>query len=510
MVVDYNVVIIGAGAAGLLSAIYLKRIKPELKILLISKSSSIEESNTYYAKGGIAAPISSSDSIDAHINDTLKTGAGLCNEETVSFIIGNSQYAIKELIDFGVPFDIKGNFFDLGREGGHSTSRVLHVGDTTGKYLIFSLYKKTLELNVSILFNFFVYNILISQEAPFKVLGVWKNKYIAEIRTDFIIIATGGIGYLYKYTSNPRSATGDGISLAHKLNLPISGMEFIQFHPTALLHNQDDPLYLITEAVRGKGAIIVDDKHERFLFNYTPMGELAPRDTISYAIYEKISNNKRVFLSMKNIDKNVLTEFFPSLVAEITKRGYNPFESYLPIIPAAHYLCGGINASKIGETSIPGILVNGECANTGLHGANRLASNSLLEIAVLSKFIAKHIATQNVHSTSSQGIKFKEVKINHTKDHLEIINSLRTIMYKNAYVVRTNENLNYALSALSSLDKDISHFLAKEPYNPNFIETSFMITTAALIIKQSLARENSIGCFIKKSYGRTTQNHKRE
>ncbi len=388
---NYDVLIVGTGIAGLSFALKLAELRPDVSILLITKGIA-PESNTKYAQGGIAAVTDkSNDSFEQHINDTLKAGRGLCDAYIVEKVIKSAPERILELTDWGVEWDTDsyGNWH-LVKEGGHSQARILHHKDFTGWEIERKLLQKFEKLN-NLTISAYTWAIdLHVENGECKGLYYFDNeKQKPEfIRAKVIYMAAGGSGQLFKLTTNPPVATGDGVALAARAGAEIKDFQYFQFHPTALydVKNQSDAAFLISEAVRGFGAHILNHQGERFIFQYDERGELATRDIVSRAILSELSKSGKdcVFLSIKHLDIEAFKEHFPTIYQHCSALGISLPEDGIPVLPAAHYQCGGIKVDELGETSLKNLYAGGECACTGLHGANRLASNSLLEALVFS------------------------------------------------------------------------------------------------------------------------------
>jgi L-aspartate oxidase len=392
-----DVLIIGSGLAGLLTALEL--LEHNMSVLIVTKGSLID-SNTSFAQGGLAAVTSLPDSKETHLEDTLKAGAGLTDIAVAKTIINEGEALIEALLKYGVQFDHKnGNSFDLSREAGHSYARVLHNKDATGRSISHNLAsavlsqqdkKRSQKTSLSILENTCATDLIVNDG---RCVGarLKSGNSLQSVLANFVVLATGGIGQVFARTTNPPIATGDGVALAFRAGARLIDMEFVQFHPTAL-YLAGAPVFLISEAVRGAGAILLDAQGERFAFKFHPDGELATRDVVARAIHKTMEEQgtKNVYLDLRPIGKELSTRF-PHIVKTCSKFGINPEREPLPVCPAAHYFMGGIASTLDGLTSVPGLYAIGECASTGMHGANRLASNSLLEAGVMGMQVAKHI-----------------------------------------------------------------------------------------------------------------------
>ncbi|WP_268222926.1 L-aspartate oxidase [Sinomicrobium oceani] len=397
-----DVFILGSGIAGLTFALELAELRPDISIYICTKGE-IKETNTRYAQGGIASVTDLiGDSFENHIWDTLRAGRGLCNEQVVRTIIGSAPEQIARLSRWGVSFDrdSKGNL-ELGREGGHCRHRILHCRDQTGLSILEALLQKAGEFkNIVFHSRVFVKDLIVKDN---RCLGI---RYLQSGSEDtgycyarLTFLATGGSGQVFGTTTNPLIATGDGVAMAMRAGARIHDMSFYQFHPTTLHEGTQNPVFLVSEAVRGFGAHIIDTQGKRFLFTYHPDGELATRDVVSAAILMEFRRGNRVFLDCRHLDTDMFRISFPHIAAHCRKAGYNLSESPVPIRPAAHYQCGGILIDTEGKTSVDHLYANGECACSGLHGANRLASNSLLEAVVIGSRAAANAADRLDHIT---------------------------------------------------------------------------------------------------------------
>lgn len=454
----YDVLVVGSGIAGLSQAIALAEKDASLSIGVVSKSK-IEETNTRLAQGGIAAVMSiENDSYDSHIKDTLQASQNLADIKTVKHVVEHAHEGIHKLENWGVEFDKINAEYHFGLEGGHSFPRILHVKDQTGAAVHASLLK-TAEKCTSIS--------LLNDLEIIKLLKNSKEELIGAVAFDFLsnqtkilyskvtVLATGGMGQLFEYTTNSSVATGDGILLAANIGATISNIQAIQFHPTAFKEPNKSQLFLISEAVRGAGAFIVNEKGERFVLDTDKRGELATRDIVSKAIYKELSKREEaeVFLDCRHISKAELKDEFPFIYDYCFQQGYDLSESLVPIIPAAHYSCGGIRVNLNGETNIPNLYALGECANTGLHGNNRLASNSLLEAVVLTFETAKHI----VEKIDNIQFSKQDILVN------DYQNDLNSGAYKEV-IVRMKSLLSSYFISNSEIDRaELEMFLSNFP-----------------------------------------------
>lgn len=380
-----DILVVGTGIAGLSFAIKTATKRPDVSITIMTKQSA-EVSNTKFAQGGIAAVLNTvEDSFEQHITDTLKAGGGRCNEEVVRMVVQQAPERLYELINLGVQFDQGKNGYDFALEGGHTKKRILHHGDTTGEEIERALLAAAKSLNnITILEKHMVIDLLVENNTCIGAFYFSSNNKVEYVRFRTLILSTGGCGQLFKHTTNPEIATADGVAIAHRAGAKIADMHFIQFHPTALYEPDKNPSFLLTEALRGAGAHVVNHEMQRFLFQTDARGELATRDVVSSAIGEELykSGKSHVFLDCRHLDKNFFSLHFPSILKYCKSVDLNPFSELIPITPVAHYQCGGIVVDKQAQSTINRLYAIGECANTGLHGKNRLASNSLLEAVV--------------------------------------------------------------------------------------------------------------------------------
>ncbi|MEN9487805.1 MAG: L-aspartate oxidase [Bacteroidota bacterium] len=502
---DY--LIIGSGIAGLTFAIKIAEKFPEKKITIVTKSSE-DESNTKYAQGGIAVVQNKiEDDFKKHIEDTLICGDGLCDEEVVKMVITKGPKRLEELINWGAKFDLndEGNF-DLGREGGHSKNRVVHHKDQTGyeieRAILIQAHKKQ---NIE-LFDFYFALELITENN--QCFGAYvlneKTNTIITFKSDYTILATGGIGQIYGHTTNPAVATGDGIAMAKRANAVIKDMEFIQFHPTALYNKTLTSTFLISEAVRGFGAFLRTKEGNRFMLNYDQRGDLASRDIVSQSIEIELkkSGDDCVYLDCTHLNSSDFIKHFPMIYNSCKAIGIDVEKDWIPVIPAQHYLCGGISVNMNGQTSIDNLFACGECSRTGLHGANRLASNSLLEALVYSDNIYTYLANSSFANNESSTF-FSEWKV----ENSEIISpeyfskiklELQVLMQKKVGIVRNDYDLSKAKIQLETWKKACHEMQKTHKINKDFYEIENMIDVSLLIVKQSILRKENRGGFVKK------------
>lgn len=496
---DYDVVIIGSGIAGLYASLH---IDPSLKVALVTKVD-LKTSNSYYAQGGIASVIAPNDTFEGHIEDTLVAGAGLCNEEAVKVLVEEGPENIAELVKLNVPFDTnpEGELM-ITREGGHSCRRIVHCGgDATGRETTKQLAQIVMEKeNIDIFFNTFLIDI-ISDDGHVTgavVSGSDSTQFI--LRASNIILATGGIGYLYKYTTNPRAAVGDGVACAKRAGAECENMEMVQFHPTTLYCPEySERLFLISEAVRGEGGILRDSKGVAFMADKHKLKDLAPRDIVTRFILKELekSGDTNVFLDVSSMSDEFFSHRFPTIYSECHKLDVNVPADEIPVRPAQHYMMGGIKTDLNGMTNIDGLYACGEAACTGIHGANRLASNSILECLVFGRRAARHIneaKRQKSRITLPDAPDFKGAA-----DSEEIAKdreAIRCCMSEKAGAVRTVADMTAGRDFIRSLcDKyEHLHLSEKDAYEIcNMAETALMIFDAALARKESVGAHYVIG-----------------
>lgn len=495
--INTDVLIVGSGIAGLSCALHLAEESPKLRIMVVSKADLLE-SNTRYAQGGVAAVMYHPDHFDQHIQDTLVAGANLSDIKVVKEVIENAPTQIRHLLNWGVEFDLDPiGQFDLSREGGHFRHRVLHHKDQTGLEIAAKLLTTAqARANIQFAEHVFARSLYRGENGDVKgaLLENTDSGELYSIHSHATILATGGIGQVYQTTSNPLIATGDGIALAFRVGAAIAGMEFVQFHPTALYLPVSNPAFLITEALRGDGAQLLAPDGTRFMPSYHHLAELAPRHIVSKAIWEQClaHHTDHLFLSCASIPATVLAQKFPTIIEACRRNGFNLGKDLVPITPAAHYLCGGISTSLNGETNVEGLYALGECANTRLHGANRLASNSLLEALVMAKKCADtitgkkhhtHTKKQTLGCTTPRGLPIQ------TRDKIKA--ALRLDMQKSAGLVKSKTSMLLLLDKIHEWQKKISCISsASEASLAN------QLVVARLILEHSLAREKPAGCFL--------------
>lgn len=501
---QFDVLIIGSGVAGLACALKLDK---NLAVALISKGSLVDGSS-WLAQGGIAAVLDEEDSIDAHVTDTLIAGDGLCHKDTVKFVVENGQETIRWLVDQGVLFtkDKSNKNFHLGQEGGHSFRRILHSADATGKAITRALIKKVKEASNIQIFEEHCAVDLITQEDSttnrMKCVGSYllnlKSSEIGLFQAKTVVLASGGASKAYLYTSNPDGASGDGIAMAWRKGCRVANMEFNQFHPTCLF-NADAKSSLITEAIRGEGGILLLPNGERFMNKFHKDGELAPRDVVARAIDHEM---KRIgcdclYLDISHRKSSFVKESFPNVYEECLKYGVDITKDKIPVVPAAHYTCGGVIVSKDGQTDLSNLYVIGESSFTGLHGANRMASNSLLECLVYAESSASSINYRLPEISLPFEIpQWDESRVIHSDENVVISHNwdeLRRFMWDYVGIVRTKKRLLRAANRIELLQNEIQEFYKNFSISRDLIELRNLASVSQLIIKSAQQRKESRG-----------------
>lgn len=514
--------VVGSGIAGLCFAIHAAQYG---SVIIITKKKD-SESNTNYAQGGIACVLDPMDSFEKHINDTLTTGCGLSLRPIVKTLVEEGPSRIKELLTWGTNFTSSSTSdayakLDLGIEGGHSSKRIVHARDLTGKEVEQTLINKVKELKNIVLYENHCLVELVTNHHLAKsmkkntcfgayILDTMKRK-IVTIRSKTTYLATGGAGQVYQHTTNPAIATGDGLASAYRSGAKINNMEFIQFHPTTLFHsnyNSDVNSFLISEAVRGFGAILKDSKGNEFMKNYHPMKSLAPRDVVARAIDTEMkhSGDPCVYLDIRHVNKKETAKRFPTIYARCKEFGVDITRDLIPVVPASHYICGGITVDSQGNTSIKNLYAGGEVACAGVHGANRLASNSLLEALVFSKCSAKDasqkikpitlIPKTDIPNWDDSGTVDTEewVLISHN------LTEIKNIMWNYVGIVRSNLRLQRAMRRIKLLEKETESFYRRTRITPELIELRNILCVAKMIIQSALKRKESRGLHYTTDY----------
>jgi len=504
----FDYVVVGSGLAGLTFAL---KAAERGSVAIVTKKSRAD-SNTAWAQGGIACVTSSEDSVSLHVSDTLTAGDGLCDPEVVRRIVSEGPERIAELVSLGMHFDERTSPKgvrepDLGREGGHSKRRILHAKDATG----FEIERTLLEAvsthpNISVMENHMAVDLITTGKLGYAMqdgcVGLYVlNEVTGEVRTlrtDVTVLATGGCGRVYLYTTNPGIATGDGVAMAWRAGATISNMEFMQFHPTCLFHPKAKS-FLITEAARGEGGILVDDRGERFMKKYDKRLELAPRDIVARAIDAEMKRTGKpcVYLDISHLGEEFIQERFPMIHETCLRLGIDITRQPIPVVPAAHYQCGGVKTDLHGETSLRGLYAVGEAACTGLHGANRLASNSLLEALVMAHR-AEAKASRNHHRQGIE-IELPEWRPGKVQDVDELVviyhnwDEIRRLMWDYVGIVRTDKRLQRAAHRLRNLQNEIQEFYWNFKITADLLELRNLATTASLIVDCAMSRRESRG-----------------
>lgn len=509
--IQTDFLVIGSGIAGLSLAL---KLNAHGQVLLITKDR-IDECNTRYAQGGIAAVTRMPDTFEKHVRDTLVAGDGLCNERVVERVVEQGPGCIEELVAHGVNFD-KNNVgrYNLALEGGHSERRVLHNKDNTGYEIERALLDSVRAgNNIQALEYHYAIDLVVEPDTDTNIRtcsGVYalniRTGNVITIRSGVTVIATGGGGNVYAATTNPAVATGDGIAMAYRAGAKIRDMEFVQFHPTALYREKSNSLFLISEAIRGAGAILRNLYGEAFMTLYDNRGDLAPRDIVARAIENEIkkSSSKYVYLDATCIPYPQLRNEFPNIYETCLDAGIDMSKDMIPVTPAAHYFCGGILVDEDGCSTIQNLYACGECASTGMHGANRLASNSLLEAAVYAHRICSRIVHQRPGKRPG-----KLPRIWNENQQAEIVDSawlssarlrLQKIMSDNVGIVRTDKSLLYAQSELETLFISIQSAFRRSPLSTTLLEMRNLVDVAQLVVTSALLRKESRGLHYNSDY----------
>lgn len=504
--------IIGSGIAGLSTAIHASEYG---SVIMITKKQD-SESNTNYAQGGIACVIDENDSFKDHVNDTLEAGAGLCNHEAVSILVHEGPKRIAQLLEWGVKFstDKKANNaykFHLGKEGGHHANRIVHAHDLTGRAVETALLNRLRTLDNVVLYEHHNAVELITNHhfkknstEQLRSLGAYVldtvTNRIEPILAKITVLSTGGAGRIYSHTTNPAIATGDGVAMAWRAGAIISNMEFIQFHPTTLYH-PDGHSFLISEALRGHGAILRDSHGRAFMDNYHPLKSLAPRDIVARAIDRemKLSGDQCVFLDIRHQPAADTKKHFPHIYKQCRTLGIDITHDLIPVVPAAHYLCGGIKVDVNGNTSIHNLYACGETACTGVHGANRLASNSLLEAVVFAYRAANDSAKKlsTISSVSPKNIPAWDDSGTNVAEEWVLLShnftELQSIMWDYVGIVRSTLRLERAIRRIDFLAREIENFYKRTKITTQLLDLRNAVTTARLVIVSALKRKESRG-----------------
>lgn len=503
-----DVLIVGSGAAGLSLAL---RLAQHGKVTVLSKGP-LNEGATFYAQGGIAAVFDETDSIASHVDDTLIAGAGLCDKEAVEFIAGNARHCVQWLIDQGVLFDTETNAqgeerYHLTREGGHSHRRILHAADATGKEVETTLVgKASTHPNICVMERRNAVDLITSSKIGLpgtrRVVGayVWNRELerVETHRAKTVVLATGGAAKVYQYTTNPDISSGDGIAMAWRAGCRVANLEFNQFHPTCLFHPQARN-FLLTEALRGEGAHLLRPDGSRFMPDFDPRGELAPRDIVARAIDHEMKRLGAdcMYLDISHKPAEFIIQHFPMIHDKLLTLGFDLTKQPIPIVPAAHYTCGGVMVDQHGRTDLDGLYAIGEVSYTGLHGANRMASNSLLECLVYgwsaAEDIVRRLPAIKLASTLPQ---WDESRVDDSDERVVIQHNwheLRLFMWDYVGIVRTTKRLERALRRINTLQQEIDEYYANFRISNNLLELRNLVQVAELMVRSAMARKESRG-----------------
>jgi L-aspartate oxidase len=509
----YDALVIGTGASGLTLAISLAK---HLKVAIVCKNS-VTEGSTYYAQGGIAAVLDEKDTIESHVKDTMVAGGGICNEDSVRFTVANSKAAINWLVEHGVIFDKRQDKhpddFHLTQEGGHSHRRILHSADATGKAVSTALIESaTKEPNITFFENHIAID-LIKQNN--RCTGAYildeKRGDVDSFQAKFVILATGGASKVYLYSSNPEGNSGDGIAMAWRAGCKVGNMEFNQFHPTCLYHPKAKS-FLITEALRGEGGLLKLPNGERFMQHYDERAELAPRDIVARAIDHEMKRSgfDCVFLDISHKPAEFIQSHFPTVSKRCLELGIDITKEPIPVVPAAHYTCGGIVVDNHGCTNLDGLLAIGEATFTGLHGANRMASNSLLECLVYARSAADFIL-QSIKQvdTPTHCKAWDESRVTPSEEDITISHSwheLRHLMWDYVGIVRSNKRLERALNRIQLIKKEVREHYSNYRVSSDLIELRNLLVVAELIVHSAISRKESRGLHYNIDYPNLLEN----
>ncbi|MFC3051510.1 L-aspartate oxidase [Kordiimonas pumila] len=514
----YDVVIVGSGAAGLTAAL---KLAPHMRVAVLSKGE-MSGGSTRWAQGGIAAVLEATDSIQSHIDDTLVAGAGLCGEEAVRFVVERGRDAISSLINLGVEFDKAsglthedGYDYHLTREGGHSHRRIIHAADATGQAVQKTLNERVLnEPHIDVYENHVAIDVITNRhlEKPgtyndqahgVYVLNMDKNR-VETFSARATILATGGAARVYLYSSNPDASTGDGIAMAWRAGCRVTNMEFNQFHPTCLYH-PDAKTFLITEAMRGEGAVLRGKDGNRFMLDYDERAELAPRDIVARAIDSEMKRTgaENMWLDITHKDADFVISHFPNIYRHCLSLGIDITKDQIPVVPAAHYTCGGVHIGLNARTDLDRLYAIGECAHTGLHGANRMASNSLLECLVMGNAAADDIINRDDMPSPATVRHWDESMVTDSDEEVVVSHNwkeLRRFMWDYVGIVRTDKRLARAKRRVDLLANEIHEYYGNFRVTADLLELRNLVTVADLIVRSAQMRKESRGLHYTADY----------
>ncbi len=497
---QYDYIIVGSGIGGLYTALLAK----ERGSVLVVTKGSIDDCNTRHAQGGIAAAIGVNDTPELHIKDTLAAGDGLCDEEAVNILVREAPARIADLVHYRVPFDTIDGEIALTMEAAHSVPRILHAGgDATGEHIELTLSKKVRDAGIQVLENFLATEIFVEKG---KVTGIkavdCRTGTTEDFKCRFLILATGGAGQLFRFNTNSNIATGDGVSLAFNAGAEIVDMEFFQFHPTAL-RMPGAPAFLISEAVRGEGGILRNAKGNRFMVDYHEKADLAPRDVVARSILNEMkkAGTEKVYLDVTHLPPHVITTRFPHIYRFCLDRGLDITKNQIPVAPAAHYMIGGVKTNSWGETNISGLFATGEVACTGVHGANRLASNSLLEAIVFSKRIIERTEGKKAKEKAATDVQIKDMYVSLSDRPAPktlpppSLTLLQQLLWDKAGIIRDKDGLNQAAGILAGWQSSLP-----QPTDQASYELQNLVLTGRLLTEAAYIREESRGAHFRSDF----------
>lgn len=514
-----DVLVIGTGIAGLSYAVRLAEIAPTANIIMISKRDLLE-SNTKYAQGGIAVVSDFfKDSYEEHVRDTMSASGNTSKQNVVDFVVREGPARVKELMAWGAQFDTQGNKLHLGKEGGHSAERIVHYKDQSGLHIQNALISKARSFdNITFFENHSLVDLITDHHIPNpnqrRCYGAYviskSDEEIVKITAQLTILSTGGAGQVYAHTTNPNAATGDGLGAAYRAKVHIENLHFVQFHPTALFPKIEGNTFLITEAIRGAGAILRNHMGEAFMVHYDKRKELAPRDIVSRAIYSQMKkyNQLHVFLDATQIDLKKLQREFPTILTNCRKAGIDITTDYIPVLPAAHYICGGIDVNEYAQSNLESLYAIGECSHTGLHGANRLASNSLLEALVFASRAAldsaRKLSGNLVPSSFFESIPdwtgTEDVSNQKTTQIHELRTSLQQIMSAHVGIIKSGKSLTKAEKELHNVYVATKELYQQNKLTPQLTTLRNLVSVAYLMIKQAQKYPKNKGVYFNEDY----------